>query len=150
MKISVIIGIVAIIVIVAAGAWYVHANSQRQAGTMMASSTPNLRFGVTHGGSITGSIEVLDDNGFTITLSDGTTKDIDMTATTTLENYASASSTPTSITLDNLSVGEQVYVIGLTDSDGSISATRVLTGTPPARPTGGMMRNGSSGYTDTQ
>lgn len=99
---------------------------------MSASTTPG-RFGGMRVGFVTGSIEVLNGDGFTLALQDGTTKDVNLSATTTIQNYATASSTPTAITADQLSVGEQVSVIGTPDEDGSISARMVRTGAVPVR-----------------
>jgi hypothetical protein len=110
-------------------------------------TTTPRQFGV-RGGFVTGSIEVLNDNGFTLTLSDGTTKDIDLTATTTIQNFTSTSSTPTTITSDQLSVGEQVQVIGSPEDDGSINARFVRTGTLPTMHAGGQGRgpSGAQGF----
>ena len=146
MKPPVIIAIVVVIIVGVGGAAYVYTNPAfaakfglRHDATQdgMASTTPNQRFGANSGGFAIGSIETLNGNDFTITLSDSTTKDIDLSATTTLENYTSASTTPTMITVNQLSVGEQVFVTGSPNADGSISATRVMTGTLPARSAGG-------------
>jgi hypothetical protein len=162
MKPTLIIAII-VVVIVFGGALYAYMNPQiatelglrhapMQSGT--ASTTPNQdgthSFNGARGGFVMGSIEVLNDNGFTVTLSDGTTKDINLTATTTLLNYATASSTPATITPDQLSVGEQVFVIGTPAADGSITATRVMTGTLPARPAGGFGSGGRHGTSSAQ
>ena len=146
MKPPVITAIVVVIIVLVGGAAYMYTNPalaaklglrHETAQNGMASTTPNRRFGANPGGFATGSIETLNGNDFVITLSDGTTKDIDLSATTTLEKYTNASSTPTMITVNQLSVGEQVFVIGSPNVDGSIIATRVMTGTLPARSTGG-------------
>ena len=113
--------------------------------TTMGSTTPNGRFGGMRGGFAMGSIAVLNDNGFSLSLADGSTKDVTITATTTIENYASASSTPTTITFDQLSVGEQVLVIGAANIDGSITARTVRTGTFPTMPNRGNKRPGGGG-----
>ena len=143
-KSSLIIGIVILVVVLAGAAWYAYSNPQiaaalglRHAPAVVqgnngtGTTTPGGHFGGMRGGFATGSIEVLNDNGFTITLSGGTTKVVVLSATTTLQNYASASSTPTAITADQLSVGEQVFVIGSSNADGSITASRVTTGVLP-------------------
>jgi hypothetical protein len=113
----------------------------------MGTTTPR-QFGGMRGGFVTGSIEVLNDNGFTVTLADGTTKDVDLTATTTIQNFTSASSTPTTITSDQLSVGEQVQVIGSVGEDGSINARFVRTGALPTMRAGGQGRGagGAQGF----
>jgi hypothetical protein len=150
MKPPVIIAIVVIVIIVAGGAWYAYSNPafaamlgfkpapMTQASPTASSTNPSGRgFGGNRGGFATGSIETLNGNAFIITLSNGTTKNVTITATTTLENYVTASSTPTMITPAQLSVGEQVTVMGSPNADGSINATRVLTGTLPIRSVGG-------------
>jgi hypothetical protein len=152
MKPQVIIGIIVVIIVLGAGAWYVYSNPAlaakfglRPAPTEQSTtgtSTPR-RFG-NPGGFAMGTIEVLNDSGFTVTLSNGTTKVIDVTATTTIQNYATASSTPTMISINQLSVGEQVFVIGEPQSDGSIAARMISTGTLPTRGQGGQ--GGGAGH----
>ena len=140
-----IISIIVIIIVMGGIVWYVFMNSS-VAKSMNASqsiSSTTMQGGRQMGmgpgmraGFVSGSIEVLNDNGFTVTLLDGTTKVVDLTATTTLQNYTSATAAPTTITSDQLSVGEQVSVIGAPNADGSVTARTVRTGTPPVR-TGG-------------
>jgi hypothetical protein len=166
---TIVIGIIVLVIVLALGGWYAYSNPriadalglrhgygmggmmQDNYGPNNSSTTPG-RFAGMRGGFATGSIEVLNDNGFTLTLSDGTTEVVDITATTTLQNYATASSTPTTITKDQLSVGEQVSVIGIPQADGSIAAREVRTGAAPTMPMGqgrggpggGMYGHGSS------
>ncbi|MBA3788924.1 hypothetical protein H0X32_00830 [Patescibacteria group bacterium] len=82
-------------------------------------------------GYVRGSIEIFNDNGFILTFSDDTTKVVTVSATTTIQHFATASSTPTTISSDQLSVGEQVFVVGTMNEDGSIFAHSVRTGTLP-------------------
>ena len=135
-KSSVIIGIVTTVIILGIAAFaLLHPNFASGLGlsnavtnpTPVSNSSPQ-RFVEMSGGFVTGSIEVLNDDGFTLTLQDGTTKDVVLTATSTIQNYTVASSTPTTITSDQLSVGEQVSVLGSPNSDGSIAASIVRTG----------------------
>ena len=79
-------------------------------------------------GTTTGSIEAFNNDGFTLSLADGSTRDINIFATTTIQSYVNASSTPKEITSDQLSVGDPVQVIGTVDTDGSIDAVIVETG----------------------
>lgn len=149
MKSPIIIGICILLIVILCGGWYVYANPTLAAelgihhsmsggpdANGVGTTTPH-GYGGMQGGFATGSIEELNGTGFTITLSNGDTKNIDLSATTTLQNYASASSTPTTITADQLSVGEQVSVIGMPNSDGSINARMVRTGDVPTRGAGG-------------
>jgi len=148
MKPTVIIVIVVIALVLIGGAWYAYSNPSiaamlglRHSPMQNTSndSTPNSysNFGGAQGGFAKGSIEILNGNSFTITLADGTTKNINITGTTTPHNNTTAPATPTTITPDQLSVGEQVFVVGSPNPDGSITADRVMTGALPARPTGG-------------
>jgi hypothetical protein len=161
MKTRVIIGVVIVVILIlAGGAWYAYSNPAIAAelgfrhpapvagyGSNTGSTTPNGRRGgaFAQGGFESGTIEVLNGTGFTITLSNGDTKNINLSATTTVQNYATASSTPTTITADQLSVGEQVSVIGTPESDGSIDARFVRTGAVPTRPIGGTGGSGPRG-----
>jgi len=162
MKTPVVIGICILLVVIICGGWYAYTNPTLAAelgihhapvsGSSMSGSmgttTPYGRGGM-QGGFATGSIEELNGTGFTITLSNGDTKNIDLTATTTIQDYVSASSTPTTITADQLSVGEQVSVIGTPNSDGSINARDVRTGAVPARGAGGYGGGHRGGGTST-
>jgi hypothetical protein len=152
-----IIIVIIIVVLLAGAAWYVFSNPtieselgfrssamQSMNGGNM-STTPG-RFEGAHGGFAMGSIEALNDNGFTLTLSDGTTKNVVLLATTTIQNFATASSTPTVITADQLSVGEQVLAMGPVNADGSINARVVRTGTFPTM-RGGRSSGGQGGQT---
>jgi hypothetical protein len=146
-KTAIIAGIIIVVLILIAGAWYAYSNPAiaaelglRPAPSMMASSTmPGMnmgsttpgRYGDMRGSFVTGSIEVLNDNGFTLTLQNGNTENVILSATTTINDFTSATAKPTTITADQLSVGEQVQVIGATNSDGSISARAIRTGTFP-------------------
>lgn len=157
MKTSIIVGICVVLLIVIFGGWYVYTNptisaelgihhSATGANGMsgmnggMGTTTP-YGHGMMQGGFAVGSIEVLNGTDFTMTLSNGDTKDIDVTATTTIQNYTATSSTPTTITEDQLSVGEQVQVVGTPNSDGSINARFVRTGNVPT-PMRGAGRGG--------
>jgi hypothetical protein len=154
---KVLIGVV-VLVVVALIAWLLLANKvvdqmlglgQAPVATTspstMGTSTPGGHFGGMRGGFAMGSIAVLNDNGFTLSLQDGTTKTVTLSATTTIQNYTSASSTPTTITTDQLSVGEQVLVIGSANADGSITARTVRTGTFPAMSARGGRGPGGQG-----
>ena len=134
-----IVLILVVIAVLAAGVWYV---SQKMHGAFVhvnqgiASSTDRYGMGV-RGGFVTGSIEVLNDDGFVLTLPDSSTKDVILSATTTIEDYTSASTTPSAMTSDQLSVGEEVSVIGEPNADGSIEARSVRFGNFPTMRMGG-------------
>ena len=139
---SVVIAVVVLVVLIAIAAVVffdrsVDAMLGLNFGASIATTTPATvatttpEHGGMRGGFVMGSIAVLNDNGFTLSLVDGSTKTVTLTATTTIQSYATASSTPTTITTDQLSVGEQVFVIGMPAPDGSITARVVRTGTFP-------------------
>jgi hypothetical protein len=142
-----IIGIVVGIAFISAGAWYVYTNpilaikfglrkvppstvSSAMRGMTLGSTTPENSDGM-YGELITGSIEILNDNGFILTLQNGNTENVILSATTTIDTYASSTAKPTAITSDQLSVGEQVQVVGLLNSDNSILADTVRAGALP-------------------
>jgi hypothetical protein len=148
--------VIVVIIILVVGAWVVYANPSIQSelglGPHVATTTPNgmasstaRRYGGTgmHGGTFaTGTIETLNGNGFTLQMQDGTTKNVTLAATTTIQNFASASSTPTTVTFDQLSVGENVLVVGMPNADGSVTARTIRTGTFPAPGAGGYRGGG--------
>ncbi len=102
--------------------------------------TGGLGTGVSvNGTSLVGSIETLNGNGFTMTLEDGTTKDVQLSATTTIKEMNGSSATSSNLTLDQLSVGERVTVSGSPNQDGSISASRVEVQLMPAQNNGGSV-----------
>ncbi len=165
MKTPVIISTIVILLVLAGGAWYAytnpyisgelglrHAAPTAASGTNMSSTTlahNGYRAGM-QGGFVSGSIEILNGTGFTITLSNGDTKNINILATTTIQNYATASSTPTMLTPDQLSVGEQVTVIGTPNADGSIDARFVRTGATPSFIPGNRPYGAGPGHIRTQ
>jgi len=93
MKPPVIIAIVIIVIIIIGGAWYAYSNpaiaamlglrhTPTQSTTASTTSNGYHGFSGQQGGFAMGSIETLNGNAFTITLSDGTTKNINITGTT--------------------------------------------------------------------
>jgi hypothetical protein len=164
MKKSLLIGVGVLILVVICGAWYTYTNPAISAGISAelglhhaVSGGPGSNIASTtayshgmRGGFVTGSIEVLNGTGFTITLANGDTQNVTLAATTTIQNYATASTTPTTITADQLSVGEQVQIIGMSNSDGSITARIVRTGAVPARNAGGFGGGNRGGGTQSQ
>jgi hypothetical protein len=81
-----------------------------------------------------GSIEELNDNGFILTLMSGATRTVMISATTTVYNYAAASSTPTIINSNALSVGESVLVLGdAATVNSDLTANVIVTGVLPGK-----------------
>lgn len=73
--------------------------------------------GATRNG-VAGSVLSIDSNSITVKLADGSTKIIILGTTTTYSNTVSAS-------VSDLKTGDNVLVIGTTNSDGSVTATNV-------------------------
>ncbi len=132
-----ILGTITFIVILIVFAWYAYRNpviATRLGITHQIPVSPNpspQNSSSAQGEFITDSIEVLNDNGFILTLQNGNTENVILSATTTIDTYTSLKSAPISITEDQLSVGEQVEVVGATNPDNSISARVVRTGALP-------------------
>jgi hypothetical protein len=113
-----IVGVVLLLAI--AGLWFVsihlHKATLQPAAPVspQATSTP---------GSVSGSIEYLNGNEFTLTLSSGDTANIVVTATTTIWIFKGAIESTT--TPDQLNIGQHVDVVGTTTEDGSITASTI-------------------------
>lgn len=70
------------------------------------------------GGAVTGTILSIDPNSMTVKMSDGSSKIVLLSGTTTYSNTSTASQT-------DLKAGSPVMVFGSTNSDGSVTATNV-------------------------
>ena len=70
------------------------------------------------GGAVTGSVLSIDANGVTVKLTDGSSKIVLFSSSTTYSNTVTASQT-------DLKVGTNVAVFGAANSDGSVTATSV-------------------------
>jgi hypothetical protein len=81
------------------------------------------------GGAVTGSILSIDTNSMTVKMSDGSTKIVIFSGSTTYSN------TVTGVQTD-LKVGGTVLVTGPANSDGSVTATNVQINPQFARPAG--------------
>jgi len=74
--------------------------------------------GMVRGGAVTGGILSIDSNSITVKLADGSSKIVLFSTSTTYSNTVSA-------VQSDLKVGENVAVVGATNSDGSVTATNV-------------------------
>jgi len=81
------------------------------------------------GGAVTGSILSMDANSITVKLSDGSSKIVLLSGSTTYSNTASA-------TQSDLKTGSNVAVFGTSNSDGSVTATNVQMNPMMFRPQG--------------
>lgn len=80
-------------------------------------------------GGVFGSILSVDNNGITVKLQDGSSKIVLFSTSTTYANTVKATQT-------DLKVGQNVAVIGATNSDGSVTATNVQINPEFGRPQG--------------
>jgi len=95
---------------------------RNQAGTLPAQPGGTNGFaGARAGNLVSGTILSVDDAGLTVKMSDGGSKIVFITNSTTLVKTEEA-------TRDDLAVGEPVTVIGTANEDGSVTATRVQLG----------------------
>jgi len=97
---------------------------QRFAGGTRGTGTGGAR-----GGAVQGSILSIDSNSITVKLTDGSTKIVILSGSTTYSNTASASES-------DLKAGSTVAVLGSTNSDGSVTATNVQINPMMFRPQG--------------
>ena len=74
--------------------------------------------GGTFGGAVTGSVISVDPTSMTVKMSDGSTKIVILSASTTYSNTVSAASS-------DVKVGSMVAAFGSANSDGSVTATSV-------------------------
>ena len=74
--------------------------------------------GAGFGGAVTGSILSIDTGSMTVKMSDGSTKIVLLSGSTTYSNTVSAAQT-------DLKVGSQVAAFGTANSDGSVTATSI-------------------------
>jgi hypothetical protein len=84
---------------------------------------------VARGGAVNGTILSMDAKSITVKLSDGSTKIVLFSGSTTYSNTATASQT-------DLKVGSTVAVFGAANSDGSVTATNVQINPMSFRPQG--------------
>lgn len=96
------------------------------AGTRGTGQTGNAAL---RGGAVTGSILSVDDKSMTVKMSDGSTKIVLFSSSTTYSNTATALSS-------DLKVGSEVAVFGETNSDGSVTASNVQINPMSFRPQG--------------
>jgi Domain of unknown function (DUF5666) len=90
------------------------------------------------GGAVTGSIISASSDSITVKSADGSTKIVLFGASTTLSKFTSA-------TQSDLTTGQNVLVTGTSNTDGTVTATRIEVGvTIPQRPTTGSTGTGSA------
>jgi hypothetical protein len=90
------------------------------------------------GGAVSGSIIATDSSSITVKTTDGSTKIVLVSSSTTVSKVSQGS-------LSDLTTGQEVVVTGTTNSDGSVSATRIQLGTGVSATTGAGGPAGGAG-----
>jgi hypothetical protein len=93
-------------------------------------ATSSRRFG--RGSMLSGTIsKKLDDqSGLTIALQDGSSRDISISASTTMQKFDSKAQKLVDMTFDDLKDGDLVFMMGTTTSDGLYRAVSIREGVP--------------------
>jgi hypothetical protein len=104
---------------------FIGANGQRFTGTRTGQGT----VAGARGGAVTGSILSMDAKSITVKLTDGSTKIVLFSGSTTYSNTATAAQT-------DLKVGSEVAVFGAANTDGSVTATSIQINPMSFRPQG--------------
>ncbi len=135
MKNILIAVIVTAVVAGGAGYWYggqhasaaVMANRQRFAAAGQNFAGGNRGFGGANGGAASGEVLGKDANGITLKLQDGGSRVVIVPASISVMKSAAG-------TMDDVTVGERVTVIGTTNGDGSITAQSIQVRPPMPSP----------------
>ena len=87
-------------------------------------------------GKITGEITAVATSSITVGKGEGRSLVVHITGSTTIQVFASATSTPTTGTIADLTVGKRVAASGTANADGSLTALEIRVGasTPPPFP----------------
>lgn len=114
------------------------------------SATSSRRFG--RGNFTSGTIAKKNDDGsgLTLTLRDGSTKDITVDSSTVMQRFDSQTQKQTSLTFADLKTGDVVFVSGTTTSDGAYRAVSIREGMPMRGPGGQGGRPGDMGGSPPQ
>ena len=86
---------------------------------------------------VSGEITAVSTSSVTVGKGEGKSRVVHITGSTTIQVFASATSTPTTGTMADLTVGKRVAASGTTNADGSLSALEIRVGAsvPPPFPT---------------
>ena len=92
--------------------------------------------GIDARGKTAGEITAVATSSITVRSGDGMSRVVNVTASTTIHVFATATSTPTVGTMADLTVGKKVAVEGIPQTDGSLTAHNIRVGIllPPPRP----------------
>lgn len=93
-------------------------NFQGRLGQGGGTGEPTRRFGGTGGGAVVGEIIAADDKSITVKLSDGSSKIVLLSSSTTINKADTA-------TKSDLKTGVQVAAFGAANSDGSVTAQSI-------------------------
>lgn len=83
------------------------------------------------GGMITGTISANNTSSVVVSNSNGQSRTVNITASTTIQVFAGTSTAPTMGTIANLTVGSTVAADGMLQQDGSLNAVHIRVGTSP-------------------
>ncbi len=89
-------------------------------------------------GKVRGEITAATASSITVKAENGESRIVNITASTTIQIFATATSTPTTGTVADLTVGKGVAAAGLVNADGSINAIEIKLGMVPPPPMGLM------------
>lgn len=78
------------------------------------------------GNTVTGTISANNTSSITVQASSGTSTTVDITASTTIAIFTATSTPPTSGSVSDLTVGENIRATGSLNSDGSLTAKRII------------------------
>ncbi len=85
-------------------------------------------------GKIRGEITATSGSSITVKGANGESRVVNITASTTIQIFATATSTPTTGSMADLTVGKGVAAAGLANADGSINAVEIKLGMVPPPP----------------
>lgn len=92
--------------------------------------------GIDARGKIAGEITAVAASSITVRNEDGVSRVVNVTTSTTIHVFATATSTPTAGTMADLTVGKKVFAAGIPLTDGSLTAHEIRVGIllPPPHP----------------
>ncbi len=82
--------------------------------------------------AVAGEITAVATSSITVKAGDNASRVVNITASTTIKVISAATSTPTTGSMTDLTVGKRVSAVGTPNSDGSLTATEIKVGTIPS------------------
>lgn len=121
---------------------------ERRCGEGLGNEQNDQQGGQIMAGVVTGTISTSSSSSIIVSMQNGQTRTVNITASTTIAVFAGTSTPPTTGTIANLTVGATVAASGLPQQDGSLTALNITVGVtlPPLQPTeGGQSGDHSQG-----